>query len=156
MRASVDPEGRIVLPPEIVSRYGLRPGAEIFIDEAANGLRLGLPVNHLAKVYIEPTNRCNLECRTCMRNEWSEPLGQMDRETFGHILESLRVFSPLPKVFLGGLGEPLFHPEIVEMVAGVNLNVAKKILKTSPPPFPPPSEGEGQGGGAKSTGSEVL
>jgi bifunctional DNA-binding transcriptional regulator/antitoxin component of YhaV-PrlF toxin-antitoxin module len=67
LRASVDPEGRIVLPPEIASHYGLRPGADIFIEEAANGLRLGLPVNHLAKVYIEPTNRCNLECRTCMR-----------------------------------------------------------------------------------------
>jgi hypothetical protein len=37
-----------------------------------------------------------------------------------------------------------------------NLNVAKKILKTSPPPFPPPSEGEGQGGGAKGTRGEVL
>jgi MoaA/NifB/PqqE/SkfB family radical SAM enzyme len=129
MRASVDREGRIVLPPEIVSRYGLRPGAEIFIDEAANGLRLGLPVNHLAKVYIEPTNRCNLECRTCMRNEWTEPLGHMERETFGQILESLRVFSPLPKVFLGGLGEPLFHPEIVEMVAGVKkLGAAVELI----------------------------
>ena len=129
MRASVDPEGRIVLPPEIVSRYGLRPGAEIFIDEAANGLWFGLPVNHLAKVYIEPTNRCNLECRTCMRNEWTEPLGQMDRETFGYILESLRVFSPLPKVFLGGLGEPLAHPEIVEMVAEVKkLGAAVELI----------------------------
>jgi len=129
LRASVDPEGRIVLPPEIASHYGLRPGSDIFIEEATNGLRLGLPVNHLAKVYIEPTNRCNLECRTCMRNEWSEPLGQMDRGTFGHILESLRVFSPLPKVFLGGLGEPLAHPEIVEMVAEVKkLGAAVELI----------------------------
>ena len=70
MRASVDPEGRIVLPPEIASHYGLRPGAEIFIDEAANGLWFGLPVNHLAKVYIEPTNRCNLE-RTWISPNWT-------------------------------------------------------------------------------------
>jgi len=29
----------------------------------------------------------------------------------------------------------------------VNLNVAKKYLKRSPPPFPAPSEGEGRVGG---------
>jgi MoaA/NifB/PqqE/SkfB family radical SAM enzyme len=129
LRALVDPEGRVVVPPEIASRYGLRPGREIFIDEAENGLRLGLPVNHLAKVYIEPTNRCNLECRTCMRNEWSEPLGRMDRETFGRIRESLLAFSPMPRVFLGGLGEPLFHPEIVEMVAEIKkLGAAVELI----------------------------
>jgi hypothetical protein len=53
----------------------------------------------------------------------------------------------------------------------INLNVAKNILKTSPPPSPPrrcekipflpppcpsPVEGEGQGGGAKVAKSEVL
>ncbi len=66
----VDSERRIILPPEMASRYGFRPGAEIFIDEVMNGLRLRMPVTHLAKVYVEPTNRCNLECRICMRHEW--------------------------------------------------------------------------------------
>jgi hypothetical protein len=30
-----------------------------------------------------------------------------------------------------------------ERSARLDLNVSKKFLKTSPPPFPPPSEGEG-------------
>jgi hypothetical protein len=57
-RAVVDSERRIIFPPEMASRYGFRPGAEVFIDEVMNGLRLRMPVTHLAKVYVEPTNRC--------------------------------------------------------------------------------------------------
>jgi MoaA/NifB/PqqE/SkfB family radical SAM enzyme len=68
------------------------------------------------KVYIEPTNRCNLDCRTCMRNVWDEPLGSMAASTFARIMEGVRAFSPPPLVFFGGLGEPLTHPDIVSMV----------------------------------------
>lgn len=116
-RAQVDDQGHLVLPPEIVSRYGLRPGAQVCIDERLNGLHLRQPATQLAKVYIEPTNRCNLECRTCIRNVWDEPLGQMSGKTFTRIIEGLRVFSPAPTIFFGGFGEPLAHPDIVEMVA---------------------------------------
>ena len=80
-------------------------------------MSLQQPVAQLAKVYIEPTNRCNLECRTCMRRVWEEPLGEMIIPTFARIIEELRVFSPAPKVFFGGIGEPLAHPHITEMVA---------------------------------------
>ncbi len=117
LRVAVDGEGRIIFPPALASRFGLRAGTEVFIDEIEDGLKLRMPVSHLAKVYLEPTNRCNLECRTCMRNEWSEPLGQMEENTFSLILESMRNFSPLPRVFLGGFGEPLAHPRIIRMVA---------------------------------------
>jgi MoaA/NifB/PqqE/SkfB family radical SAM enzyme len=116
LKASVDQEGRVVLPPEILSHYGLQPGTQFFIDEVEYGLRLRLPVTHLAKVYVEPTNRCNLECRTCIRNGWDEPMGFMTRETFSRIIEGLRAFSPAPMVFFGGFGEPLAHPDIVDMV----------------------------------------
>ena len=119
LRAQVDEEGRLVLPAGVASRYGLKPGAQVCIEEATNSLRLRRPVRYLAKVYIEPTNRCNLECRTCIRNVWDEPLGQMDEATFARICESLQAFSPRPTVFFGGLGEPLAHPHIVEMVTQV-------------------------------------
>jgi MoaA/NifB/PqqE/SkfB family radical SAM enzyme len=114
--AHVDDEGRLVLPPEVRSRYGLRPGAQVYVVERPDSLGLRRAVNHLAKVYIEPTNRCNLECRTCMRNVWDEPLGQMRRETFSRIIEGLKLFSPPPTIFFGGFGEPLAHPKIVEMI----------------------------------------
>jgi MoaA/NifB/PqqE/SkfB family radical SAM enzyme len=107
----------MVLPPEVVSRYGLRPGAQLRIEDAANGLRLRQPITHLAKVYVEATNRCNLECRTCIRNGWNEPLGQMDSATFSCVIDGLRAFPPPPTIFFGGFGEPLAHPNIVGMVA---------------------------------------
>ena len=83
----------------------------------ANGAQQRQPLDHLAKVYVEPTNRCNLECRTCIRHGWDEPFGQMDEATFARIMDGLRAFSPPPTVFFGGFGEPLAHPNIVEMVA---------------------------------------
>jgi MoaA/NifB/PqqE/SkfB family radical SAM enzyme len=117
LRAYVDEKGRLVFPKEVTARYGLKPGAQVPIDERTDNLCLRRPVTQLAKVYIEPTNACNLECRTCIRNSWDEPLGRMGRSTFDRIIEGLKDFSPVPTVFLGGFGEPLSHPDIIEMVA---------------------------------------
>lgn len=124
MQAYVDEEGRLILPPEVATHYGLRPGAQVDLEVAdprqgkdTNTLRLRRPVTHLAKLYIEPTARCNLACRTCIRNVWDERLGTMTRATFARIIAGLRSFSPPPVVFFGGFGEPLAHPLIIEMVA---------------------------------------
>jgi MoaA/NifB/PqqE/SkfB family radical SAM enzyme len=102
---AVDGKGRLIAP---AGRLSTDSGS------AASDLRPD--VGRLAKVYIEPTNRCNLDCRTCMRNVWEEPLGRMEASTFTHIVEGLRSLSPAPLVFFGGLGEPLMHPDIVDMV----------------------------------------
>jgi hypothetical protein len=93
-QAQVDDEGRLVLSQEMISHFGLKPGVQVGIEDVENYLRLDRPITHLAKVYIEPTNRCNLECRTCMRNVWEEPLGQMSSETFSRIIGGLKVVSP--------------------------------------------------------------
>ncbi len=114
--AVVDEEGRLVFPPELARQYGLIPGTRVRMGNIANGLRLRRPPTQLAKVYIEPTNRCNLDCVTCIRQSWDEPLGAMSSDTFSRIIEGLRSFSPPPDIFLGGLGEPLSHPSIVDMV----------------------------------------
>jgi MoaA/NifB/PqqE/SkfB family radical SAM enzyme len=46
-------------------------------------------MSQLSKIYIEPTNCCNLTCRTCIRNIWGEEPGYMSRATFDSILASL-------------------------------------------------------------------
>jgi MoaA/NifB/PqqE/SkfB family radical SAM enzyme len=71
----------------------------------------------LAKLYVEPTNECNLNCRICVRNVWQVPMGKMSETVFDRVIEGLRDFSPPPTVFFGGFGEPLFHPQIIEMVS---------------------------------------
>lgn len=108
--------GAIILPPELARRYGLSRGTKIRIEPSHNGLYLLQPVHHLARVYIEPTNRCNLECLTCMRHVWDEQPNDMSSTTFSHILNGLRECAIPPDIIFGGLGEPLAHPDIVEMV----------------------------------------
>ena len=101
--ARVDNEGRLVLPQDVVTRYGLKPDARVYIDEKSNTLRLRQPVTHLGKVYIEPTNICNLECRTCIRNVWDDPLGRMSNAIFDRIVEGLRGFLLRPLSFSAAL-----------------------------------------------------
>ncbi|MCX7708100.1 MAG: radical SAM protein [Anaerolineae bacterium] len=115
--AEIDEIGRLGFEAGMAARHGLRPGAAVEIEEAADGLRLRRPVTHLAKLYVEPTARCNLTCRTCIRNVWDEAPGDMSDATFAAVLEGLRAFDPPPAVFFGGFGEPLAHPRIVDMVA---------------------------------------
>jgi MoaA/NifB/PqqE/SkfB family radical SAM enzyme len=112
----VDESGRILLPPAVAEKYGLNPGTRVRIEDNANGLQLLRPITQLARIYIEPTSHCNLNCVTCIRNSWDEPLGEMDSTVFSRIIDGLKAFSAPPNVFLGGLGEPLSHPHIVDMV----------------------------------------
>ena len=77
--AEVDDAGRVILPAEVVRRYGLLPGAQVAFESGPDELRLLRPVSQLHKIYVEPTNACNLDCVTCMRNVWDEPLGKMTR-----------------------------------------------------------------------------
>ena len=119
MWAEVDEQGRLVMPSEMVERFGLKPGARLRVENLANNMRLHRPVSQLAKVYIEPTNRCNITCVTCMRNIWDEPPGKMAPETFEQILGGLKQITPRPLVFFGGIGEPLFHTQTIEMIERV-------------------------------------
>jgi MoaA/NifB/PqqE/SkfB family radical SAM enzyme len=89
------------------------------------------PALLLSKIYVEPTSRCNLMCRTCMRNVWDEPLGDMAPATFARVIDGLRAFDRRPTVFFGGIGEPLFHPDMVSMVAQASAAGASVELITN-------------------------
>lgn len=117
--AEVDENGRLILPPEVARQYGLNPGSKVRLDEGHNFLRMHRPVTHLTKVYIEPTVACNLDCITCFRNAWDQPIGRMTEETFENILNGLKQMDPIPDVYFGGIGEPLFHQKTVEWIRRV-------------------------------------
>jgi len=115
-RAHVDGDGHLVLPQEVFTYYGLKPGMDLPLFSDEDSVVLSRPIHRLTKLYIEPTNVCNLHCRTCIHNSWDEPTGMMTEETFVHIIAGIEEFSPRPSVFFGGFGEPLAHPEILQMV----------------------------------------
>ena len=131
LNIQLDDQGHLILPEEILQLYGLVPGSVSRLELSEQGLVLSRSANNLARVYVEPTNACNLDCRTCMRNVWEEPLGRMTWPTFARILEGIRSFTPTPLVFFGGFGEPLAHPEIREMVAAARKAGAEVELITN-------------------------
>jgi MoaA/NifB/PqqE/SkfB family radical SAM enzyme len=126
-----DAEGNLIIPPDVSSKFGLGPGVNLIMDEVDHELILRQPVSHLAKVYIEPTSKCNLSCRTCIRNAWEEKMGRMTRATYTHILRGISEFDQRPSIFFGGFGEPLSHPHIVEMVTEAKKVSSKVELITN-------------------------
>jgi MoaA/NifB/PqqE/SkfB family radical SAM enzyme len=98
-----------------------RPKSQGNLMEKESNLPADHDIDRLARIYVEPTNRCNLDCRTCMRHGWEEPLGYMEFGLFEKIAADLDSFPGRPGVFFGGFGEPLGHPSIVEMVKAAKL-----------------------------------
>ena len=112
-----DSSGNLIIPAEISSRLGITPGDQIQYIQNGSTLSLNLPMR-LDKLYIEVTNKCNLNCRTCIRHVWNEPSGMMSEDIFKAIVSGVSSFPYLPrKAFFGGFGEPLSHPKILEMIS---------------------------------------
>ena len=69
----------------------------------------------LRKLYIEPTTKCNLNCKMCFRHTWfDEPMCDLSLEDYRHVLETMP--KTVETIFFGGMGEPLFHKNILEMI----------------------------------------
>ena len=115
--AEVDEQGRLILPPEIARQYGLAPGAKVRVDDENNVVRLHRPTSQLTRLYVEPTDNCNLDCVTCYRNNWAEVLGRMTDATYARILDGIRDVDPKPTIFFGGIGEPTLHTRLPAWIA---------------------------------------
>lgn len=111
-----DESGQLRLSPAQRERWGMTPDAEFLVEETPDGLILRRADPALAKVIVEPTSRCNLNCRTCVRHSWDEPLGSMSWPTYESLLGGLRQVPTLRTIAFWGIGEPLYHPDIAEMV----------------------------------------
>lgn len=71
----------------------------------------GLPL----ELIIETTNKCNLSCVMCVRQKMTRPIGFMEMGLYHKIIDEVSVY--LEMVYLHGLGEPLFHPKIFQMIS---------------------------------------
>ena len=74
------------------------------------------------KLYVEPTMKCNLNCKMCVRNVLSEKIGNMSLETYKRLLD---VFSDLSLLNLSGYGEPLLNKDIFTMIKLAKANLSE-------------------------------
>lgn len=127
----MDQDGRSILFPEAATHPGLVSGAELHMQNTANGVILSQTATQPAKIYIEPTTHCNLDCHICIRDTWNEKPGHMSTETFDRVLDSLTRLEYKPDIVFGGFGEPLSHPNIVDMIKRVKLTARRVQVITN-------------------------
>ena len=108
-------------------RYGLE---ELKFIRSLNDLKilynqkLPLFITRITKRYtyvpfalqIEPTNNCNLKCISCgPREKMKREKGYMDFNFFQKIIHEASEIG-VKKIHLYACGEPLLHPQIIEMI----------------------------------------
>lgn len=123
--------GALVVPPGLEKKLGLDAGS--CVEIVFNGGRAEvLPnIHSLNRLYVEPTSRCNLACRTCIRNTWDEPMGDMEMAVFERLASQLGRFPHLESVMFGGFGEPTAHPRILDMVRAVKARGLRAEMTTN-------------------------
>ena len=84
------------------------------------------------RVYIEITNRCNLNCPFCVPHQRENH--NMSLKDFKHILQEIRPYTSY--IYLHVKGEPLLHPQVDEFVKlafqegfQINLTTNATLLK---------------------------
>ena len=83
------------------------------VAETINRLRYKLPAKP-RYVQIEVTNRCNLDCHMCPREDLNIELEHMDWDKFTTVVDKLQDHEDIT---LTGWGEPFLHPRIFDMIA---------------------------------------
>ena len=84
------------------------------------------------KIYIEITNRCNLNCSFCSKVE--KPLRTMAIDEFRVILEKVKDYTDT--IYLHVKGEPLLHPNLVEFLTMAEEYDLKVNITTNGTLFP--------------------
>lgn len=95
-------------------------------------LQAALPLQFPFALDIESTNLCNLDCFFCPRKEAAKGEGLMDFAVFARIVDECALRGPIRKIGLHKDGEPLAHPQIIDMVRYIrDKNAAEVISFTS-------------------------
>ena len=86
-------------------------------------------------VFIEPTNACNLNCVMCPTQrknaKKNNPDGFMSIELFRRIVDQMASEYPTINLWLHKDGEPLLHPNIVELIEYASSKLPNVHLSTN-------------------------
>ena len=83
---------------------------------------------------IEPTNRCNVDCICCPTSRSSRRRGYMDFDLFRRIIDEASEIG-VKAIFLFLHGEPMLHPQIVEMIRYIKSKRLAYHMTTNGIPF---------------------
>ena len=131
VKVKIDEEGNLQIPEKIKDQLKLNPDTELKLKTDNSSIIIKRADPLLTKVYIEPTTDCNLNCKTCVRHSWDEELGHMKISLYKKIIENLKDFNKLNRISFWGIGEPLFHPNIIKMIDMANNLPAKTQIITN-------------------------
>ena len=83
------------------------------IKETINRLRYKVPLRP-KQVQIEITNRCNMDCPMCQREDLGIELEHMEWADFTKVVDKL---DSGEDITLTGWGEPFIHPKVFDMIS---------------------------------------
>ncbi len=129
-KLEINRDGQVQLPEEVIKEWGLVPGTNFLMRYTSNGeLVLRKADIDLTRIYVEPTNACNLNCRICVRRSWEEPEGYMKMEDYKKLIEGLKSINTVQKISFWGFGEPTLHPNLAEMIFSASqLGISTEII----------------------------
>jgi tungsten cofactor oxidoreducase radical SAM maturase len=70
----------------------------------------------LKKLYLELSDRCNLNCNICYRQSFTDTPRDLDQELYARLIEDLKSIPTLETIVLGGIGEPTCAPNFVQVL----------------------------------------
>lgn len=62
----------------------------------------------IKKLYLELTDKCNLNCKICYRKSWGQDFYDMKQDVLNKLINELTDHSDLKEIVIGGIGEPTF------------------------------------------------
>lgn len=83
----------------------------------------------LQKLYLELSDRCNLNCTICYRQSWKETPQDLDGVLYAKLISNIKEIPTLKTIVLGGIGEPTCAPEFLKIVE--DLQGYRLILTTN-------------------------
>ncbi len=83
----------------------------------------------LRKLYLELSDRCNLNCTICYRQSWQETPQDLDGALYARLLAEIKEMPALETIVLGGIGEPTCAPDFTRVIE--DLQGYRLILTTN-------------------------
>jgi MoaA/NifB/PqqE/SkfB family radical SAM enzyme len=83
---------------------------------------------------VELTNRCNIVCTMCPRDQLKRPFGMMAQPTFDRLLaelEEVQRHRSIRVVSLTGFGDSLLHPDVAGYVAALRRRLSVFVVLTT-------------------------